>query len=80
MWIIEPQKGPAVAPDTGFAQSVGRVAKRLRLGPNVRLRSNPGLRIQESSGGKEDAGRNRKPKKRLTPHYDNFAHCASPAT
>ena len=32
MSIIEPQKGPAVAPDTGFAQSVRRAAKRPGLG------------------------------------------------
>jgi hypothetical protein len=51
------------------------------LAPNVRLRCSPGLRIQESTGGKEDAGlNNRKPKKALTPHCDNLAHCASPAT
>jgi hypothetical protein len=79
MSIIGPQKGRAVAPDTGFAQSVRRAAKRPDLG-SERGGSNPGLRIQESIVGKEDAGRNRKPKKRLTPQYDNFPHCASPAT
>jgi len=49
------------------------------LAPNVRLRCNPGLRIQESIGGKQETGRNRKPKKRLRPHYDNLAHSTSPA-